>query len=625
MDNIFQIGGQVSGASFIGRKKLLEKFRRIYLEESSRVCKSIVGLTRIGKSSFACELFSQIPDKIILIKEDLKEISSYAELWQDISFTLDEKLKEKNMMTLELNEYLSVLNSFNDVPWIKFIRYVKKTFLKIKEACFKVIILFDEFDYAQELFKNETKYYELFRTLFSSPEYNISALLISRRSLNIIEDATYQSSTFHGIFDPVQFPGFEDEDLKEFFSVFDRYGIKLEEEDRSTIEFYAGRLPYLLSILGHYIVDGYAFKNTKVSIHELFMTKCRAINDYYRDCIKHLERDDDLKRIIPFVIGPNLGVSKNDKDELISSGYLIVRNNTFIPISEYFKSFLTVNKINFPLGVGITTVETRLKEIVKNENLCTNSLRLNDQNTAAEFLTGIIKLNEESINRYTNYITSDKKIFCRDSTFLDVMSLNHVIKIVKLFWNSNFSKYFNNDPLNTWGYKLDQCAKARNPVQHAHEDYYSETEKFEIDNYCKQIIDCLAGTSGISKSAPSNRNPLSTDSVDKIKNEKSNDRIKHNINKKPKDNKSNEIMDVAIKEILVEVTEYNPKTMKLRGVPVTPVSKSYSVAFEKTSLPDDFKKLVGKTCLCEISNINDPQKIYVVRYIKIHTDNKKDM
>ena len=33
-ENIFIIGGQVKGASFIGRRKLLEKYRKDFLESS---------------------------------------------------------------------------------------------------------------------------------------------------------------------------------------------------------------------------------------------------------------------------------------------------------------------------------------------------------------------------------------------------------------------------------------------------------------------------------------------------------------------------------------------------------------------------------------------------------------
>lgn len=612
MDNIFQVGGQVTGNSFLGRKSLLNKFRKIYLDENSRVCKSIVGLTRIGKSSFANEVFHHVPQNLLLVKEDFKEITSYGELWQDISITLEEKLKERNLFKTDLSECFTVTQSFQDVPWIKFIRYVKKLFSKIKESNLKIIFVFDEFDYAQELFENETKYYELFRTIFSSSEYNISALLISRRSLHVIEGATYQSSTFHGVFDPVQFSGFDDDDINEYFSVFEKYGIKLNYEDRTAIEFYAGRLPYLLSVLGHYIVDEYAFKNICINIHELFITKCKAINNYYRDCIKHLERDNDLDRIIPFVIGPNLGVTQNDKDELISSGYLIVKNNTFIPISEYFQRFLTANNIKFPLGVGINTVESKLKKIVKDQNLISGELSLNDYNTSSDFLSSVVNLNMDSLNRYANYIFNDKKMFGRNSSYLDVLSLKDVVKIIKLYWNSNFSKYFNSDPLDKWDYKFDLCATARNPVQHAHEDYYSDDQKFEIDNYCKQIIKALSNI-------PDGSKIESTKQEYKISNSETlsihSRKLEHVDQTKAETvpcYHNNQQISLG-KQVLVKIIGTTSKG--LSGILVKDNQNFDNVTFINSSLPENKKALVTKICCCEIVSYN--QKTCIVKFIKI--------
>lgn len=59
--NLFQIGKKVRGDYFIGRKNLIRYFRKIFLEEKSRSAKSIVGLTRIGKSSFIDNVFDDIP------------------------------------------------------------------------------------------------------------------------------------------------------------------------------------------------------------------------------------------------------------------------------------------------------------------------------------------------------------------------------------------------------------------------------------------------------------------------------------------------------------------------------------------------------------------------------------
>ena len=58
-DNIFVIGGQVKGPSFIGRKKLVQKYRSDFIGSDKRRVYSIVGLSRSGKTSFVKEVFEE--------------------------------------------------------------------------------------------------------------------------------------------------------------------------------------------------------------------------------------------------------------------------------------------------------------------------------------------------------------------------------------------------------------------------------------------------------------------------------------------------------------------------------------------------------------------------------------
>ena len=88
MFNIFQIGGQVMGQSFIGRHNLLKTFRRDYLENHARSLKSIMGLTRTGKSSLIANVFCNIPDGILYIPTNVSEWRTYIELWQDICYKI---------------------------------------------------------------------------------------------------------------------------------------------------------------------------------------------------------------------------------------------------------------------------------------------------------------------------------------------------------------------------------------------------------------------------------------------------------------------------------------------------------------------------------------------------------
>lgn len=501
MDNVFQIGGQVAGASFLGRKEQLEYLRRVYLESTARTCKSIVGLTRVGKTSLARNVFQNVPADTILITEDLGEWSTYQELWQAIAFQLRDRLEAAGAWSVTLKENIDALAE-NEIHWIKLNRTVKKIFEELSERGMKTILVLDEFDYAATMFV-ETRHFELFRTLFSDARYAVSAMLLSRRSLHTIEGSTYQSSTFHGVVDEIPLIGFDDDDIEEYYQVFSDRGITLTEKQKESIEYYAGRLPFLLSIVGHYILECVQSGNSDtqgmdcdINIDEIFLDKCKSINDYYRDCVEHLKRDDDLKRLIPFVLGPNVGVTKNDKDELLRLGYLREVDGELMSISPYFRHFLSIEVMESSVWDNIINMEKKIKQLLEVEMIELIRHYRSGGKTLHDVQYGLLQsvkgIGKKDIDRYKIYISNNQKVFHIQSTYFDVMSLADAIKIVRDCWVDIFGCYFKENLYAAWEHKFVKCAKARNPVAHGHEEYLTELDKNEIDTYCKQFFDALA-------------------------------------------------------------------------------------------------------------------------------------
>lgn len=500
MNNIFQIGGQVKGDSFIGRKNLINSIRKTFVENDKRTAKSFVGLTRIGKTSLIKCCFADLPDDTLCIYEDLNERSNYNEIWQDICLEIQEYIvghekifTDKKNEIDELNQLLDDIAQ-NDNIWIRFSRNIKRVFYCLAELNIKTVLILDEFDNATTLFNEGTKHFELFRTVFSDARFNVSAITLSRRNLYMIEGSTYQSSTFHNVLDVVPLKGFDETDMEEYFSVFSDEGIHLDERQKERIIYYAGNLPYLLSIIGHHIIET-AESGSPIDVDSIFLEKCKAINDYYRDCIKHLERDDDLKRIIPFVIGPNVGVTKSDKDELYNMGYFAERNGKLIAISEYFSIFLSTEKLQIPIWDNIINLEKKMKLLLEsNLNMVAKhygvvATTVNDK--MKNILEKVSEITSNDISRYEIFINSNLRDFNISSTYIDVMSLTDVVKIYKECWSDVFSKFFNLESYSKWSNKFDKCARARNPVAHGHEEYLSELDKNEIDTYCKQVFDIL--------------------------------------------------------------------------------------------------------------------------------------
>lgn len=500
MNNIFQIGGMVEGESFIGREKLMDNLKHKYIETPGRINTAIVGLTRTGKSSVAYNLFKNLPDNVLYIYENLKEHFEYSQLWQSICLSIKKYLKKHDLMSEDMAENLKCMQD-EDISWIELTMAVKEIFEELADMQIKTILVLDEFDHATDLFEagtpKGTAKFELFRTIFSDAKYDVSAMTISRRNLHTIEGTTYQSSTFHGVLDLIPLKGFDDADMDAYYKVFGNFNIELSEEQKESIEYYAGRSPYLLSIMGHYIVE--AVENGEpVDITGIFLNKCKAINDYYRDCIRHLERDDDLKRIVPFVIGPNVGVTKNDKDELINLGYLREDDDKIVAISDYFANFLSANMLQINIWDNIINLEKKMKGIIEHEfaNIVDHYQVGGESIDAVQrnVLETVKEITRGDINRYDSFIKNSSTVFNIQSSYLDVMSMNDSFLIIKECWDDIFSKYFNYDLYSNWSYKFDKCTRARNPIAHGHEEYLTDLDKNEIDTYCKQIFDTLANS-----------------------------------------------------------------------------------------------------------------------------------
>ncbi|MBR1486435.1 MAG: hypothetical protein IJ597_04185, partial [Synergistaceae bacterium] len=441
-------------------------------------------------------------------------------------------------------------------------------------------------DNAKILFKKETRYFELFRDIFSDGKFNVSAITISRRKLNEIEGETAQSSVFHGVLEFIPFKGFDASDMEEYFNVFSNSGIELNDFQKQRIIYYAGNVPYLLSIIGHSIIEAFD-SGENIDIDRIFEEKCKSINDYYRDCIKHLERDDELKRIIPFIKGPKIGVTMNDKQELFNIGYFSEENGKLTAISEYFSNvFLSPLMLNIDIWPELMNLEKTLKRLIEREltRICIYySVAGKDFNEVFEAI--MKKIPEIDVGQYKRYRESNKKYYNVDSSYLEVISMHDSIKIIHSCWDI-FSEYFNQEPYENWSLRFQKCYRARNPLAHAHEEYLSELDVREINVYCKQICDTLKETFKSVKTDSRHFYEL------EIYGENS-----------EKLNIENPVDSLLNKKVKMHITDRGKKTDNLRGI----VEKKYNAVIPSNRLSftkDELKKMIGSDIDVILTNIN---------------------
>ena len=496
--NIFNTSGLAEGDSFIGKKTELVFFREKYLYDGGKAAYSIVGLPKTGKTSFVKIVFEDADNDILIIDCNLKIFETFDGMWKNICKKIQRYIKDNIIDNDLLNDLLVKLiaQDYKD-EWDTFAGDLNLIFEELSNVNIKIIFIFDQFDYAKKLFDSVQKF-QLVRTILS--EYsNISPLIISRCPIHEIEGKNIQASSFFGVVEPRYFNTFDDADVREFHKILFRSGINLSDTQIREMEYYTGRIPYLYSVMGHFIIENYN-NNIEIDIKNIFSQNKEYFNQYYRECIEYLRKTDYLRKLLPFSIGPKIGVKKLDTDELYNIGYLKENpdneDERFIIISKYFMTFLTTDLLeDISIWDNIIGTEKKLKHIIKRE--LTRIVRKfqiygEDENTVLGEIMQKCNIPKSSLDgKYARFMENNYNLYGRVCNYLDVMSMSDAIKIIKKCWLDIFCEYFNNDSYSDWKPAFDLCVRVRNPFAHGQDGFLDDYETNLASQYCMKILNIL--------------------------------------------------------------------------------------------------------------------------------------
>jgi len=304
--NVFQVGNIVSGESFIGRRDILEVVRERALSAGEMGSMSLVGLTRTGKSSVvfnACDPAVLREFGIIYVLIDLNEEVDYISFWKSVVSEIHDQVY--NIFRLEDRRLYGFFEQIEQcVRYEKLKTLLKNLFKQLKALHRPVLLVIDEFDGATKVFERNKHYFELLRTLTSYPmTYGLTAIVVSRRSLHVIEECTPGNSTFHGIYEAKPISGFLDDDMVIYYTVLESYDIFLDDEQKKLLQFYCGRLPYLLSLFGSHLVEAKLKCDEFPSMEFISNKLSYAIHRYHEDVLNQLVHDQHLDLLINLLEG----------------------------------------------------------------------------------------------------------------------------------------------------------------------------------------------------------------------------------------------------------------------------------------------------------------------------------
>lgn len=261
---------------FIGRQTELNRLRQdvFFVNPNSYgFCYSLIGLNGIGKTTLIRKLTEEFkancPENTFCFSTDITEGTSFWMFWTKLVLKFSKFITEDVLIRAtaaadydNTEEILEVYDFFHEnktcTDTFEFrsqaIIYLSELFSYYTEMGIRIIITIDEFDRAQDVFKDG----QFFQFLFNlTPKgsltmLNLSIITISRRRVSTIAHHMQEGSNFEDAFPPLALKGFNDKELADYFDTYQQLpsGL-LSDEAKKQILYLCGRSPGLLMGLRH--------------------------------------------------------------------------------------------------------------------------------------------------------------------------------------------------------------------------------------------------------------------------------------------------------------------------------------------------------------------------------------
>lgn len=492
--NIFVVGPEATGDSFLGRKAEVEKLDEdIFLNEGT--C-HLVGVPRIGKSSLIKRVLSLHADEknCLILKLTMGESSSAFQFWRGVWEGILSRLEEKGIHLAPFQPFLSQLQAIeeDDSKWYSRMNGpIKRLCCALGKNGLRLILVIDEFDAVLTVFGEDVWYYQLLRTLASEREHATTCVVISRRSLSLLEGRASILSTFHGVFPPLRILGFNKRDMEEIYRTLAGYDIWLTDGAKERMAYYTGSIPMLCCVLCKRLVDEHRGQTADANlIDKLWRDSREMVYTYYDDLIARLRDDDFLDDLSSILFLKGKPVNKTMKDRMEDMDILrsLADEDDLYAYSQDFTTYLRLSKLNLPTWDLIIAVEEKLKALMVAEypELARDDFRDLDEEKVNEInnATGL-GLSWKTVKDNCRKLVAHKD----EIYFIDGLGFGFVVGhiIYEKNWKSRFSKHFPADD-GGWHERLKLIRKIRDPLAHSHGKYLSDSDLAQCNRYCEELI-----------------------------------------------------------------------------------------------------------------------------------------
>lgn len=480
-------GSIITGERFVGRKSEINQIqKRLFGETYGNL--AIIGLPRIGKSSLAWNTIIEkkealISKNILPIWLPLGEFSSLLELFDEVLSNICDLINIKDETAFLL--YNELRNNFITAnSHIEKKRYVKKFFRTININGFRVILVIDEFDNAENIFSLQD--FQFLRESSYNVETKIGIVTISRKTIQELEPNNGSLSNFYQIFDELRLKLFSEEDILFYWERLIYRGMTINESYIHNINFYSGKHPFLLDLINYNIFN--QIEQSDIDLDEIFSStleslKLKIFNEY-ESILKLMEYENLDKKLIQMIIGPVYDISRRDVEKLLKFSLVkISTTGSFECFSHFFEEYLSIKSSEIDIWPLWAETETELRSIIKH---------FLSERYGNEWVDKFLKGNPKKANTLEEL----KMVMCKNVKSFEDKASSHLVDytypshMMDCFIHSDW-KWFGaifGKQFNDWKPKFDLLSEIRNPLAHNNRGFLSQSKINSAIGYCQEIL-----------------------------------------------------------------------------------------------------------------------------------------
>jgi hypothetical protein len=482
-------GGIVRGPRFIGRSDSLRVVENRIIRPREPGNLAVIGDYRIGKSSLVYKAVMErkeelLERKFLPIWINLATFDHASFFFRSLVTRCYDELEEQDWQNEPIKS-AAERALHDELSWTEGYGRIQRFFEKVRQSGLRILFILDEFDHARYLFKGDISGFQGLRELSYRPEWRVTFITTSRRSLRDIELQTKAISTFDLIFHKHYLGMFNESDMSDYFARLTYIGMGDSHSVKERVEFYCGGHPYLLEMLGFEIVEWFR-EHKSVDVDRAVKGIEHAFLDQYDHMTSILQEDGTLNKMLQILFGPVVDVKQTDVDELLRYGLInLTPQGTYVAFSGHFQTYLRLIARQVDLWPVWRETEVALREIVTSKMIEQYGEQwIEKLDTARPSLKAIFQRCREAQQK------EEQSFGGRASrNLIDFTYPQDLFAIIFAEWNI-FKMILGKDK-NYWDQRAQLLAKIRNPLAHNRDQALYEYERQIAEGYCKEILTIL--------------------------------------------------------------------------------------------------------------------------------------